>query len=231
MNERLSLPLFFAIALTLNCKTETNAQTLTDVLKYSNESNLTNGVDLSNYAIYSIDAKAFIGLIERDTVIGFCIDSKCADNYDVAGFNSAFSINKLRLDFQDGTFSVLKPFQIEKSTKTEGKTTYYLKQYFFKVDDLKKLDRPIKIIKITDEKSNVTHEIYGASFKPGMEYLEYFIRAYLIPMSISNLDVLPHTSCTVKYQGMEMEFAFAKLFTRTKSGFCDPSNSAKCKCD
>lgn len=228
MIYKLSLSLTFTVILNLNCKMGADAQTLTDVLKFTNNTNLTTGFS-SNYASYSVDFKAFVGLIKSDTVIGFCITTKCAENYDFAGFNPTFTADKLTINFEDGTYSILKPFQIEKSTEKSGKTTYYLKQYYFETDDFKKFDRPIKFIKISDEKNNVIDEIYRVT--PEEVHIAYLLRAYLIPIKLSALNVLPETYCSDVFEGMNLDFAFAKVFTRTKNAFCGPYRSANCKCD
>ena len=192
MNKINLSTLIAVVIFTLCCKSGVNSQTLTDVLKYGKKINLNSEVDLmSNSLSYTSDFEAFVGMIERDTVVGFRITDLINKNYNWMGATSGFSMSKIRIDFQDGTYSTLKPIQVEKAVINEGKSTYYKSQYFFKVDDWSRFDRPLKLITFIDEKTNASREIFGASTPNEFFFdLDYFVRSYLIHYEILNQQTL-----------------------------------------
>jgi len=220
------------IALVLFSKSTVNCQTLTDVLKYSKKTCLNSEIELmSNSLSYTSDFEAFVGLIERDTVVGFRITDLINKNINSMWLTSNFSMSKIRVDFQDGTYSTLKPIQVDKEVINLGKSTYYESQYFFKLDDLSRFDRPLKLITFIDEKTNVSREIFGASTQNDALFdLDYFVRAYLIPWEIGNLDVLPPIGCTLRLKNSDLEIAFPKVFPKTRYAFCHTRSVTNCKC-
>ena len=232
MNKINLSTLIAVVIFTLFCKSGVNSQTLTDVLKYGKKINLNSEFDLmSNSLSYTSDFEGFVGMIERDTVVGFRITDLINKNYNWMGATSGFSMSKIRVDFQDGTYSTLKPIQVEKAVINEGKSTYYKSQYFFKVDDWSRFDRPLKLITFIDEKTNASREIFGASTPNEFFFdLDYFVRAYLIPYEIGNLDVLPQIGCSFTLRNTNIEMAFPKVFPKTRSAFCHTTSVTNCKC-
>ncbi len=232
MNKINSSTLIAVIIFTLSCKSGVNSQTLTDLLELSNRTNLGVELESSTYnTSYTTDFEAFVGLIERDTVVGFRIKDLLNKNYNWMGVTSNFSMSRIRVDFQDGTYSTLKPIQVEKAVINEGKSTYYKSQYFFKVDDWSRFDRPLKLITFIDEKTNASREIFGASTPNEFFFdLDYFVRAYLIPYEIGNLDVLPQIVCSFTLRSEYIEMAFPKAFPKTRNAFCHTKSITNCKC-
>ncbi len=234
MGKKNSITLLIVTTITLIffCKSSVNSQTLTDVLKYGKKINLNSEIELMNNSLsYTTDFEAFVGLIERDTVVGFRITDLINKNYNWMEVTSSFSLSKIRIDFQDGTYSTLKPIQVDKAVINEGKSTYYESLYFFKVYDLSRFDRPLKLITLIDEKTNVSREIFGASNPNDLFVdLDYFVMAYLIPYEIGNLDVLPTIGCSFTLSNTDIEMAFPKIFPKTRSAFCHTKSVTNCKC-
>jgi hypothetical protein len=225
--------LLFVILLSVNCSTENKEQTLTDVIKYSTESTLSSGFELKDYSQhYSVSLKAFLGLIELDTVIGFCIDTKCSEKCtSTESFSSDFTIEKIRIDFNDGTYSTLIPFQTEISSITENGLIYFLKKYYFKPKDLRLLDKKAKSITIIDIKRQREGLINLSSSQSEENIVLFNFMAYLIPLSIIQLRALPYVKCSFYYEGKMNTWPFPKVFPNMRSDLCGFNCFGGCQCD
>lgn len=234
MSKRTSIHLTIVttIAIVFFCKATVNCQTLTDVLKYGNKISLGSEYSITYHDLsFTSDFEAFVGLIEGDTVVGFRITELFNKNYNFMGVTSSFSMSKIRIDFKDGSYSTLKPIQVDKTVIKEGSSTYNKSQYFFKVDHLSRFDRPLKLITFIDEKSEVSRQIFGASTPNDVFFdFDYFVRAYIIPFEIGKLGVLPEKECSLTLANRDLEFAFPKVFPNTWNALCQTIDVTNCKC-
>lgn len=235
MNKKYSFPLTILAVIIFNfkCENAENSQTLTNIFKYGDKTNLNSEVNLSsNDLSYTSDLYAFVGMIESDTVFGFRITDLINVKYNWMNVNSGFTVSNIRLDFQDGTYSILKPFQVQKSAITEGESKYNKNEYFFKVEDFKKFDRPLKLLTFLDEKSSISREIYGVSMsKNGVSNdLDFIVRAYMIPLNISSLRVLPELTCYLRQGNIDRNLGFPKVFPNMMNSFCNVISETGCTC-